>query len=96
MEQRGEGFAAVGNRVRQRDAPIGLALRCPDLVMPPYARAGRLVLGRGAVFTTFGQLLGICSQSAGTGLNERRITLRPRIQRVSVWLAGADGASAQY
>jgi hypothetical protein len=43
------GGSAVDNRVRQPDAPIGLALKCPDLVIPPYGRGDRLVMGRHVV-----------------------------------------------
>lgn len=39
----------VDNRVRQPDAPIGLALKCPVLVIPPYGRSDRLVMDRHSV-----------------------------------------------
>ena len=90
------GRAAVDNRVRQPDAAIGLALKCPDLVIPTLRLLSPISYGAPCGLTTFGQLFGICSQPCGTGPGERRITLRPRIQPVTGPLAGADGAPGQY
>ena len=77
------GDAAVGNRVRQPDAPVGLALKCPDLVIPTLLWLAPISYGSPHGLTTFGQLFGFCGQPQGTGLVERRITLRPRIQQIT-------------
>ncbi len=78
-----DGDAAVGNRVRQPDVPIGLALKCPDLVIPPYGRWGRLVIGPHVVLLHSDSCLGFAvsrtepDESSGVSRSDREFSALP-------------------